>query len=155
MPKEIDAQIAKVKSDCYSQSWLNSPDETEYTVQPFPTNGDRFAAAELSKRSSTRQFTRKGYLLQLLAAGNHSKTAKQLSQLGDRVGRQRILVFHGTIDRMITFEPHATLLLKELGGEEGGVTKVFYDDCGHVASFEKRKEFNAFISQHVEKTESL
>lgn len=94
-------------------------------------------------------------MLQLLAAGNHSKSAKQLQKLADEVERRRILVFHGTIDKMITFEPHAPLLLKELGGEEGGVTKVFYDDCGHVASFEKRKEFNSFISQHIEKTESF
>lgn len=155
VPKTIDAQLAKVKADCYNPDWLVKPDETEFVVQPFPTNGDRFAAGELSKRLSTGAFTRKGFLCQLYAAGFHHKSPQQLKKLADGVGRERILVFHGTGDHMITFTPHAELLLKELGGEESGITKYHLPKVGHVGPFEMRKEFNEIIGKMVEKTENL
>lgn len=41
IPKSLGVQISKVKADCYSADWLKKPDETEYVVEPFPTNGDR------------------------------------------------------------------------------------------------------------------
>ncbi|KAI7150789.1 hypothetical protein KC352_g28678 [Hortaea werneckii] len=154
VPKSIDAQIAKVKADCYSAEWLKRPDDTEYVKEPFPTNGDRFAAGELSKRLSPGMFTRQGFLCQLYAAGFHHKDATQLSQLGDLVGRERIMVLHGTGDHMIDFV-HAQMLLKELGGEEAGVTKSFHEGIGHVAPFEIRSEFKRIIAERVRKTEAL
>lgn len=154
MPKAIDEQIAKVKNDCYSAAWLARPDETEPTVQAFPTNGDRFAASEISKRMTPGAFTRTGFLCQLAAAGFHHKSAAQLKQLGDSVGRERILVFHGTADHMVEFI-HGEMLLNELGGEEGGVTKSFHEGLGHVGPVEIRDEFNALIRSRIEKTESM
>lgn len=56
-----------------------------------------------------------------MAANWHHKSAAQLKQLGDQVGRNRVLVIHGAVDRMITL-PHGELLVKELGGEENEVT---------------------------------
>lgn len=153
-PKPLDAQIAKVKADCYSPEWLARPDETEFTVQAFPTNGDRFAAGEISKRLMPGVFTRHGFLCQLYAAGFHHKSAEQLEQLGNLVGRERILVFHGTIDHMIDFV-HGQMLLKELGGEARGVTKVFREDCGHVAPIELRREFKAMLADRIEKTAKI
>ena len=154
IPKALDVQIAHVKADCYSTEWLAAPDDTEPTVQPFPTNGDRFAAAEISKRSSPGLFTRQGFLCQLAAAGFHHKSAAQLKQLGDAIGRERILVFHGTSDHMIDFI-HGEMLLRELGGEQEGVIKSFHEGLGHVGPVEIRKEFNALIMDRVEKTESM
>ncbi|KAI7371367.1 alpha/beta-hydrolase [Hortaea werneckii] len=154
IPKSIDAQIAKVKADCYSADWLKRPDDTEYVTEPFPTNGDRFAAGELSKRLSPGMFTRQGFLCQLYAAGFHHKDATQLSELGDRVGRDRIMVLHGTGDHMIDFV-HAQMLLKELGGKDAGVTKSFHEGIGHVAPFEIRSEFKRIIADRVRKTEAL
>lgn len=102
VPKTLDNQIAKVKKDCYSAEWLAAPDEMqewdEVVAKPFPTNGDRFAAGELTKRLSPGLFTTKGFILQLYSAGFHHKSAKQLKRLGDLVGRERILVYHGTKD---------------------------------------------------------
>lgn len=153
-PKPLDVQLQKTKVDCYSPEWLASPDEAEHVVQPFPTNGDRFAAGEISKRLSPGIFTRHGFLCQLYAAGFHHKSAEQIKQLGDVVGRERILVFHGTRDNMINFI-HGEMLLKEFGGEESGVTKVFKEGIGHVGPLEIRKEFNALIAERVAKTEAL
>lgn len=154
VPKNLDAQITKVKADCYSSEWLAKPDETEAVVQSFPTNGDRFAAGEVSKRTTPGVMTPRGFLCQLAAAGFHHKSAAQLKQLGDSVGRERILVFHGTGDNMINFV-HAEMLLRELGGEEAGVTKSFHEGMGHVGPFEIRKEFGKIIEQRVLKTEGM
>ena len=153
-PKPLDAQIAKVKEDCYSAEWLAKPDETEFVVQAFPTNGDRFAAGEISKRLAPDVFTRKGFLCQLYAAGFHHKSAEQIKKLGDLVGRDRILVLHGKQDQMINFI-HAEMMLRELGGEESGVTKSFHEGLGHVAPFELRQEFKRIIADRIEKTEGM
>jgi pimeloyl-ACP methyl ester carboxylesterase len=153
-PKTLDQQVAKVKADCYSAEWLKKPDELEYSVEPFPTNGDRFAAGEISKRLAPHAFTRPSFLCQLVAAGFHHKTPEQLKDLGDAVGRNRILVLHGTEDHMIDFV-HGKMLLEELGGEERGVTKSFHENLGHVAPIERRKEFNQIIADMVAKTEAL
>lgn len=154
IPKSLDNQIAKVKLDCYSSEWLQKPDETEHVVQPFPTNGDRFAAGEISKRLSPGVFTPRGFLCQLYAAGFHHKSAKELKELGDIIGRERILVFHGTGDHMIDFI-HGEVLYEELGGDEGAVTKSFHEGVGHVAPFELRREFKKIIVNRIEKTEAL
>lgn len=154
MPKALDEQIAKVKNDCYSAAWLARPDETESTVQAFPTNGDRFAAAEIHKRSTPGAFTRTGFLCQLYAAGFHHKSDAQLKQLGDLVGRERILVFHGTADHMVEFV-HGEMLLQGLGGEQSGVTKSFHEGLGHVGPVEIRNEFKRIIVERIEKTESM
>ncbi|KAK4541718.1 hypothetical protein LTR36_007427 [Oleoguttula mirabilis] len=154
VPKALNTQLSKVKADCYSAEWLAKPDETEYTVEPFPTNGDRFAAGELSKRLSPGTFTRQGFLCQLYAAGFHHKSAAQLKQLADRVGRERIMVLHGRLDHMIDFV-HGEMLLKELGGEESGITKSFHGGIGHIAPFEIRHEFKRIIADRVEKTEQI
>jgi len=47
----------------------------------------------------------------------------QLAQLADAVGWERILVVHGTVDRIITY-PHAEVLVKKLGLEESGGLEV-------------------------------
>lgn len=154
IPKPLDEQIAKVKADCYSSDWLSKPDETEAVVQPFPTNGDRFAAGEIYKRTTPGVFDKKGFMCQLYAAGFHHKSAAQLKRLGDFVGRERILVLHGREDKMVGFI-HGEILLRELGGEEGGVTKSFHENLGHVAPFELRTEFRKLISTRIEKTEAM
>jgi len=153
-PKSLETQITKVKADCYSSEWLKKPDETEAVVKPFPTNGDRFAAGELTKRTTPGAFTRQGFLCQLAAAGFHHKSPAQLKQVADSVGRERILVLHGTADHMLDFV-HGNLLLADLGGEESGVTKSFHEGMGHVAPFEKRQEFKRIIAERIEKTVAL
>ena len=50
---------------------------------------------------------------------------------------------------------HGEMLLRELGGEESGVTKSFHEGIGHVAPFEMRKEFNKIIADNIEKSENI
>lgn len=150
----MDKQIANVGHNCCTEKWLAAPDDCEYVKAPFPTNADRFAATEVTKRLNTQWFTRTGFVLQLIAAGWHHKSPEQLRELADRVGRERIMVVHGTADRMVTF-PHGEKLLECLGGEQGGVTKHFIEGQSHVIPMEMRTEFNGWIEQMVDKCETL
>ncbi|KAJ9659350.1 hypothetical protein H2201_007375 [Coniosporium apollinis] len=154
IPRALDVQLANIKRNLYSEKWLAAPDESEYTIQPFPTNGDRFGAAELAKRSDKEGFQRKGFMAQAIAAGWHHKSAAQLKELSDKVGRERIMIVHGSEDRMISF-PHAKVLLEGLGGEEGGVTAHLVEGQGHVVPIEMRAEFGAWVEELVEKAEGM
>lgn len=149
IPKSLDAQVAEVKTRV-SESWLLAPDEDGN----FPTNGDRFAAQELTKRRDPTTFARKGFLCQILAVGWHKKSAEQLQQIADQVGRERIQVVHGTVDNLITC-PHMAVLLAGLGGEERGVTKVVFEGRGHYLPLEERHEFKKVIESMVDKAEQL
>ena len=150
VPKDIDVQIADTKQRMFSPAWLNEPDAEGH----FPTNGDRFAAQELMKRKSVDGYTRKGFLLQALAAGWHHKSRQQLEQLGDKVGRERIQVIHGTVDRMVTF-PHGELLAKQLGGEEKGVTFIAVEGRSHALQMEWRRALTKAIAAMIEKVETM
>ncbi|KAF1350917.1 Alpha/Beta hydrolase protein [Delphinella strobiligena] len=154
IPRKIDDQIAHVKTNLYTEEYLDQPDDTEAVVEPFPTNGDRFAAAEVTKRTQPQYFNKKGFMSQAVAAGWHHKSGAQLKELADKVGRQRIMVVHGGRDRMITF-PHGEVLLAELGGQEGGVKKAFFRSQGHVIPIERRQEFNALVEEMIEKTKDM
>ena len=150
IPKAEDVQLTELKARLFSKEWLSQPD----AEGGFPTNGDRFAAQEVKKRQDTEGFTRKGFMCQAVAAGWHHKSAKQLRELADKVGRNRIMVAHGTVDQMIT-APHAEVLVRELGGEEAGVTKVIYEGKGHALMMEERRSFTKLIRDFVEKIEAI
>lgn len=149
-PKALDEQLANVKRNCYTTAWLAAPDGTECVVQPFPTNGDRFAAQEVRKRTSPEIFNRTGFLLQTLAAGWHHKTAAQLMEMGDKIGRERIFVLHGTADRMVSF-PHGEKLLEFLGGKDSGVNWKWVEGQSHVMPVEIREEFNGWIEDQIKR----
>ena len=150
IPKSVDVQLANTKAQIFSPAWLAEPDAEGH----FPTNGDRFAAQDITKRSDPNSFTSKGFILQALAAGWHYKSPKQLEKLGNLVGRERILVVHGDIDRMVTL-PHGQLLLKGLGGEEKGVTWILAEGRGHGLHMEWRRNLTKVIAQHIEKAQGL
>jgi hypothetical protein len=50
VPHHIDDQLNRIKFNLHSDEFLAKPDELEYVVKPFPTNGDRCMAVELFKR---------------------------------------------------------------------------------------------------------
>lgn len=170
IPKSLDTQIAAVKQNLYTPTWLSAPDTLPHVVQSFPTNGDRFAANELWKRQQPDLFGKPGFMLQAIAAGWHAKSPAQLQQLSAQVGKKRIMVVHGTQDRMITF-PHGVVLWRGLesgagrtGKEnwlgveeeedvwvEGEVEKHFVKGQGHVLPVEMRGEFNGWLEGLIER----
>lgn len=148
IPRDIDFQLMDISKRLFSHDFLALPD-TEYDDPQlnFPTNWDRFAANEIVKRSDKEGFTRKGFMLQAIAAGWHFKTKEQLLLLKEKVGAERIAVLHGTIDRMITFR-HFEILKEELG--DGPEYRV-WQGRGHVLMWEEEDEFNAFVRDWAEK----
>ncbi|OCK75745.1 alpha/beta-hydrolase [Lepidopterella palustris CBS 459.81] len=168
IPRSLDAQLAGIKHNLYTSSYLLSPDSTECVVCPFPTNGDRFAASEVAKRTHPA-YSRVGFFAQAIAAGWHWKSEEQLREIGERVGKRRIMVVHGGLDRMIGFE-HAKVLWRGLegragvvgeigregeGGEEGEVEKHFVMEQGHVIPAEMRKEFMGWVEGLVDRGERM
>ncbi|OMP87102.1 putative aminoacrylate hydrolase RutD [Diplodia seriata] len=155
IPRSIDNQLAHVKHNLFTTKWLESPDDHEYTKQPFPTNCDRFAAGEISKRKDPAHFNRTGFMAQAIAAGWHYKSPEQLREIADKVGRERIMVVHGTEDRMITF-PHAKVLIEGLEGigeqQKGEVEKRLIDGQGHCIPIEMRAEFKTWLEGLIAKS---
>lgn len=144
---------------------------TAPAITDIPQTGDRFAAQELTKRSDVNGFTRKGFILQALAAAYHHKSPAQLAEIGNKVGRDRIQILHGTGDNLITV-PHSEVLfqgLQRMGGGDGGedegqgegkgevegVRKRIWEGGGHYLPIEERQAFNETIMELVQKTEEM
>ena len=152
LPRDIDASLDELCLRMFPASFLELPDDDfEDQSRNFPTKRDRVTALELTKRADKDGFPKKGFVLQAIAAGWHHKSKEQLRRLGDEVGRERIVVMHGTVDRMITFK-HAEVLAEEIG--EGVDFRVF-EGCGHVLLWERMDEFHEIVEQLVKKTEAL
>ena len=143
----------------------------EYVIQPFPSNGDRFAAFEMHKRLDRSQFKLSAFLSQAAAAAWHHKSPEKIKEIGDKVGRGRIQVVHGTEDKMISF-PHGETLVRELGGRtditnmsktgiekqktsKDEVTVRFIEGQAHVIPVEMRWEFKLWLEELIEKTETM
>ncbi|KAI9882440.1 MAG: hypothetical protein M1823_005820 [Watsoniomyces obsoletus] len=150
IPRNLDRQLEMVKHNMFTPSWLLLPDGEG----KFPTNGDRVAAQDLRKRMDHEAFTRKGFILQAIAAGWHHKSKEQLHELADNVGRKRILVMHGDQDRMIT-PPHGKVLRDELSTEQEEVQWKFVEEKGHVLPWEWRGGFTEMMEEFWGKTEGL
>jgi glycylpeptide N-tetradecanoyltransferase len=116
----------------------------------FPTNYHRYVAQDMAKRLDPARFPAAGFLLQMIAAGWHRKTATELRLLGDTVGRERILVMHGTGDGMLTV-PHGETLIALLQPGVG----LIVDGMGHGPVVERWKWFNALMADRFAVGERL
>jgi len=146
----VDVKLANIKARMFSDKWIEEPDAEGH----FPTNGDRFAAQEIRKKADPLAFTMTGFLLQAISAGWHYKSPAQIAEIGDKVGRERMQVIHGVLDRMIT-TPHGEVLAAELGGQEKGLTVIMVEGKAHGLPMEWRREFTKAVAALVEKTESM
>jgi pimeloyl-ACP methyl ester carboxylesterase len=164
LPKSLDRSVSDAGRMLFSDAWLDSPDDcivptssTPNVVLPpsgaygmFSTNYERFAAQELNKRLNVEGFPKKGFMLQAVAAGWHYKSPKQLQELGDKVGRERIMVLHGTKDNMITV-PHGRKLIEILKPSVG----IIREGTGHVFMLEEAKWHNEMVESMIERGEKL
>ncbi|CZT05834.1 related to alpha/beta hydrolase [Rhynchosporium graminicola] len=164
IPKTLDQSVSDGAKMLFKDSWLDSPDDTIVpdsstpgVVLPpsgkygmFSTNYERFAAQELTKRLDLESFTRKGFVMQAIAAGWHNKSPEQLKEIGDKVGRERIMVLHGTRDNMISV-PHGRKLIEYL---EPGTSEI-KEGSGHVFMLEEWEWHDSMIIGMVEKTKKL
>ncbi|KYK57590.1 hypothetical protein DCS_04601 [Drechmeria coniospora] len=159
-PKPEGEAIADTAQQLFVPDWLLAPDEEtppsasltpkcgppsdggEYKL--FDSNFQRFQAQELAKRRLEGAFPVHGFLCQLIAAGWHHKSDAQLRDMADAVGRERIVVLHGTADNMLStdngqrlidvIEPAVALI------EEG---------MGHAPIMERAKWFNELLDEKL------
>lgn len=94
--------------------------------------------------------------MQAVAAGWHHKTPAQITEIAEKVGRNRIMVMTGGMDNMIS-PPHGFVLRDDLNrgvNEENGeevVRWVYLEDKGHAPPIEARDFFNKCVEEMVEK----
>lgn len=170
VPKSIEESVRGSAQNMFPLSFLAAKDEThlpDHRVTPkvlppvgggsylhFNNNYERFVAGEILKRTDSQRFTTKGFLLQLIAAGWHHKSKEQLKEMADKVGRERILVMHGTADRMISV-PHGYKLREYLGGEGSGLTAYIREGMGHAPPIECIEWFHTEMEAIIRKGEAL
>lgn len=170
IPKSLEASVRGSAENMFPLAWHVAQDEAhlpdcDHTPQVHPplgggaylhfeTNYERFVAGEMHKRLDSKRFTTRGFLLQLIAAGWHHKSRKQLAEMADRVGRERILVLHGTADRMISV-PHGYKLREYLGGEGSRLTAIIREGMGHVPPLELFEWFHALMEDRIRTGEEL
>lgn len=161
VPKSEDESIADTGRKLFAAEWLAAPDNAASLPSPkttprcgpapgtpdgeyraFDTNFQRFQAQELYKRRQPGWFTRQGFFLQLIAAGWHRKTPQQLREMADKVGRERILIMHGTADNMITV-PNGEKLIQYV---EPGVGLIV-EGMGHVPGMDRTEWFNGLLEE--------
>ncbi|KJZ78158.1 hypothetical protein HIM_02196 [Hirsutella minnesotensis 3608] len=111
----------------------------------FDSNFQRFQAQELVKRRDGHSFTVRGYLCQILAAGGHRKSDAQLLNMADAVGRDRILVMHGTRDVIIDVK-NAHKLISVLKPAHA----VIEEGMGHAPIMERSSWFNKLMEERFE-----
>ncbi|KAI0473546.1 Alpha/Beta hydrolase protein [Xylariaceae sp. FL0804] len=156
VPKSLDRSIAYSADAFFPFDWLAAPDEADVpdastprcAVPPggyarFPDNYTRFAAAEIQKqRDPDGGFSKPGFLCQVIAAGWHHKSPEQLAALADVIGRERILVMHGTTDGIIS-TPHGEKLIEYLRPGKG----LIVENMGHAPIVQKPKWFNDLLEE--------
>ncbi|KAM5355207.1 hypothetical protein ACJ41O_001853 [Fusarium nematophilum] len=162
IPKSMERTIADTATQLFAPEWLAAPDaETlpEVGVTPrcgpppvevgpqyrlFDSNFQRFQAQELVKRRNAEEYSTRGFMCQLSAAGLHSKSDEQLREMAERVGRERILVMHGIRDNMISV-PNGERLVRAL---RPGVSLIV-DGMGHAPVMEKTQWFNSVLEERL------
>ena len=164
VPKSLEQSICGAAETLFPESWLNSPDSAILPCDSLPsarkqlsdshntfeTNYMRFAAEELTKRLDNEAYQRRGVILQMIAAGWHSKNPHQLEILRSSVGKERILVMHGADDKTIALH-HAQVLIDELRPASAFIK----DRSGHVLQFQDSEWYNEKIKNHVALAELL
>ena len=162
LPKSAEQGIIDTARKIFVDEWLVAPDaedppspDTTYMCSKsdgadgkyamFTSNFERFQAQELTKRRHPGYFTKQGFLCQLVAAQWHHKSAEQLSKMADRIGRDRIMVMHGTRDKMITIRNGEKLIEMIQPG-----TALVEDGMGHAPVMERAKWFNGMLEGKLE-----
>lgn len=161
VPKGMEATITGTARNLFPPDWLHAPDETPLPspartprCKPAPGTADgeyvefdcnfqRFQAQELTKKLAPDMFSTTGLLLQLAAAALHHKSPAQLAEMGDKIGRERILVVHGSGDLMI--DP--ILGDKLVEGLRPGRTEIV-EGMGHAPIMERPVWMNGVLEEH-------
>lgn len=161
IPKSEDENIEETARKLFPESWLMgedmevlpspkstvkcgpAPGSADGEYPRFDSNFQRFQAQEMTKKRIEGNFSKAGFFCQLSAVIGHNKSADQLRQMADLVGRDRILIMHGTRDRMIPVN-NGERLIKMVKPKTG----LIVDDLGHAPIMERVAWFNKLMEDH-------
>ncbi|KAK0391610.1 hypothetical protein NLU13_1110 [Sarocladium strictum] len=166
-PKSEYRSAIDTARQIFNEEWLLAPDEslppvlgttpkcapprnggTEYLR--FDNNFQRFLAGELTKRRDPGFYSKMGIISQLMAAGGHYKSPEQLKAIADVVGRESIMVLHGTGDNMIGVENGKTIMkIMEPG------TAMVVENMSHTPVLDRPHWFNNLLQEKLTKWDSL
>ncbi|KAH8734561.1 Alpha/Beta hydrolase protein [Ilyonectria robusta] len=164
VPKSMERTIADTAQQLFTPEWLAAPDAEELPVpgetprcippppgpgagaqyRTFDSNFQRFQAQELVKRRNADEFSVKGLLCQLVAAGWHNKTDEQLAAIAEAVGRDRLLIMHGTRDNMIAL-PNGERLIRVMQPGVG----LIVEGMGHAPPMERAQWLNGLLEERL------
>ncbi|OTA99547.1 hypothetical protein M426DRAFT_16306 [Hypoxylon sp. CI-4A] len=157
-PKSLESEIRLTADGCFPREWLEATDEAQLPDQntpkckvpeggykKFESNYARFAAQEIHMRR-----TKSGFLLQAVAGFFHQKSPEQLRDLADKVGRERIMVLHGTVDGMISVD-HGRKLIEYLEPGKG----LIVEGLGHAPIYQRTRWFNELLEERCMLCEKL
>jgi glycylpeptide N-tetradecanoyltransferase len=116
----------------------------------FETNFQRFQAEEMQKLTTPQNFSKRGFIGQLAAAGSHHKTDTQLDAMAEAVGRERIAILHGTDDKMIQVANGERLII----AVRPGIAHIV-PGMGHAPPTERTAWFNAWLQKRFENGEIM
>ncbi|KAJ6782186.1 hypothetical protein PWT90_03618 [Aphanocladium album] len=123
---------------------LNGDDDDSGEYRRFGSNYQRYQAEEATKHMPPNVFSLQGLLCQLAAVVGHRKSASQLRDMADRVGRDRILVVHGAHDRMIG-AVNGEKLIRMIKPAVG----LIIDGMGHAPIMERTEWFNELLETRL------
>lgn len=163
LPKSEHRSVVDTARQIFNEDWLLAPDEstppvlgttpkcgpprgggTEYLR--FDNNFQRFLAGELTKRRDPGFYSKMGVICQLMAAGWHRKSPEQLRAIADVIGRQNIMVLHGTGDNMISVENGQTLMdIMQPGAA------IIVEGMSHTPVLDRPHWFNELLEEKIKK----
>lgn len=166
-PKSEHRSTVDTALQIFNKEWLLAPDEaslpvlgttpncgpprgrgTEYLC--FDNNFQRFLAGELTKRRDPGFYSKMGIICQLIAAGWHYKSPEQLKSIADVIGRESIMVLHGTGDNMIGIENGKSLMrIMEPG------TAMIVDGMSHTPVLDRPQWFNKLLEEKLQAWDEL
>jgi len=165
-PRTLDETLESNALAMFNHRWLTEPDDCatpkagmpgvrmppggEYLM--FDNNFQRYAAQEINKQRQTNYGAADQWALlgHCLAGQLHRKTDRQLVDMANRVGRERILVLHTKEDNMVPAF-HGEKLMNVI---QPGVA-LMNDGQGHVPKLERARWFNELLEVSFANGEEL
>lgn len=169
LPQNLDDQILSTARKLFPEDWLRAPDDIalpcpsstprcgrastpaqDGAYLAFDSNFQRFQAQELVKKLNPATYTAWGFALQLGAAMVHNKSQAQLSEIADKLGRERILIIHGDADEMID----VSLGKKLIDMVKPGTSQII-PGMGHAPIMDRGPWLNDLLETHITAGEKI
>lgn len=158
VPRSLEDDVRHIAKIAYTPEWLAAEDDVTLldsvlgnaAIPRFSNNCERFVAMEVVKRDVPGSFPLSAFVMHVVAAGTHAKSPEQLREIGDRVGRDRIMIVHGVEDKAMS-----VAMGKKLIDWLQPSKALVIEGLGHAPIHERPNWFNELLAQRFEHGEGL